>query len=159
MRGLKYGQHSSARQQNIRRIPYGMRGLKSRPSQPTMKVRQSHPIRDAWIEMPRPANSANAPSRIPYGMRGLKLGAMAGRKKDQGRIPYGMRGLKCSLMERAKADRWSHPIRDAWIEIHQEPTTRATPRSHPIRDAWIEMWIAVALYLRSSVASHTGCVD
>ena len=33
------------------RIPYGMRGLKSKRIHPRIKEDWSHPIRDAWIEI------------------------------------------------------------------------------------------------------------
>ena len=57
---------------------------------------QSHPIRDAWIEIAVEKQKPITPRRrIPYGMRGLKLiGLMTVAMAAARRIPYGMRGLK-----------------------------------------------------------------
>ena len=79
------------------RIPQGMRGLKYHP--PIMFVAyqgESHPARDAWIEIKVARYCIyDTSSRIPQGMRGLKFIDPA-RYGDVAR---------------------SHPARDAWIEI------------------------------------------
>ena len=84
----------------VGRIPYGMRGLKSRRAE-----------RAALL----------VAGRIPYGMRGLKYLAAGLRRAHRGRIPYGMRGLKSPRNRHATNRLRSHPIRDAWIEIAARP--------------------------------------
>ena len=56
MRGLKLDWRGVYRQRGGR-IPYGMRGLKSTGRRRETLVWPSHPIRDAWIEIPRYCHS------------------------------------------------------------------------------------------------------
>ena len=78
-----------------RRIPRGMRGLKSFAAAGAAIAAVSHPSRDAWIEIQNLRDGrAILSSRIPRGMRGLKslIGRIAAGAPS--RIPRGMRGLK-----------------------------------------------------------------
>ena len=102
---------------------------------------QSHPARDAWIEMsvltdndcygtgriprgmrglkyPQPIKMVcNRFSRIPRGMRGLKSYLVIHAVFLASRIPRGMRGLKLLQAKKRGIKSKSHPARDAWIEI------------------------------------------
>ena len=53
MRGLKYANIKCRVIKDAGRIPYGMRGLKLPGRQKTVEEIESHPIRDAWIEICR----------------------------------------------------------------------------------------------------------
>ena len=143
------------------RIPYGMRGLKYEVLGCEFVGFGSHPIRDAWIEIPALVRWALVARSHPIRDAWIEINS-TGRACDQqtSRIPYGMRGLKSDdsviVLHRVS----SHPIRDAWIEIANgfAPAPRFT-RSHPIRDAWIEIRSTGRPTAARSVASHTGCVD
>ena len=181
MRGLKCPA-PQAMPPLTRRIPYGMRGLKSSGVVVWFVVMPSHPIRDAWIEITLLSNPLLRPWSHPIRDAWIEIAPARRTMSSPCRIPYGMRGLKCHVGHAQVHDGLSHPIRDAWIEISSELITIMSMLSHPIRDAWIEMltnwsfehvqylshpirdaWIEIMYpsILRDEwlVASHTGCVD
>ncbi len=125
----------------------------------TISILQSHPLWDAWVEIPHSRLITSAIScRIPYGMRELKYSAREyGRCVWRCRIPYGMRELKYRSPRRSP----SHPLWDAWVEIpwrgsntqaccvaslmgcvswnEEVETAEKQFTSHPLWDAWVEM--------------------
>ena len=108
-----------------RRIPRGMRGLKSRAP--------------AHTRIP-------AARRIPRGMRGLKYCAIADRY-----LPRMSHPSRDAWIEIHRNPLWplsplmSHPSRDAWIEIHRPAIHQNCTLSHPSRDAWIEIIFSVSV--------------
>ena len=108
----------------MRRSPYGERGLKSSQSKNRRTASQSLPLRGAWIEILAGSIHFFGAWSLPLRGAWIEIGGGSAARRSPGRSPYGERGLKYAVRGVPLDVLASLPLRGAWIEM---PGARDTP--------------------------------
>ena len=143
------------------RSPCGERGLKYRGRVDLVALRQSLPVRGAWIEI----DSAEVVGvlqhrRSPCGERGLKCPRILCLHYRSCRSPCGERGLKCAMWKVVSGTKTSLPVRGAWIEIVPRTSTGYVRRGRsPCGERGLKLRCRYSGFSEAVVAPRAGSVD
>ena len=110
---------------DMRRSPYGERGLKSVLRRRKRCCNGSLPVWGAWIEMALEASGS----------------------KDCPSLPVWGAWIEIPLLQPQKKRKRSLPVWGAWIEMRQASSDSVTAASLPVWGAWIEIVILFILAL------------
>ena len=120
-------------------------------------LKESHPVRGAWIEILRLISIYYLQvCRTPSGVRGLKFDFFHCLCLLFCRTPSGVRGLKWQSQHTVRACRRRTPSGVRGLKFIDALLGSKTLQSHPVRGAWIEIPAELLVLLQNQGRTPSG---